>query len=507
MSNSSDSTGGRFDDAFEEELKSQLRVAVAPVMPDVEHALQSVHRASSPSVDRSQRFLAVAAAIALIGAGAVGLSRVSSTSEDVFAEPAVTTAGATPSQAVSTTVPPMSDDGVGDDAVGGVSADPALQRRAILAAEVPPISSPLAGGDALRVTSALSGPGSGQPFVSVEVFADIGEVLTADALGGPYNRRFDSSLFARRDVLSQVAGPAEWRQETLNAGGFVSPDATVTVQNDRLWDDAWDLLVSGTLTDAQRSLLFEAIEVELGVSYAIVVADQSSSEIVEVSWNGHSENEPRTLSLDAASGAPTRYTVGVENEDVGFSAVIAYEAERVAVAELDIAQTPPTEEPNVASQAVALDGDGILAIEPESGDSVVVPFGSPRADVVALIEMSYGPPGSESLLEECGGGPLTSVNWGSFSVYFDGTASSGEGAAFAGWALDNRFAGPVIATGEGLGLGSTVDAIVTARSAVLDPESTLGSEYFDGAISWLTSGVTGSDTVEAFWAGESCVLR
>lgn len=493
------------DPAFEASLRREMQAASSTVEPDVERAFRAV---SDGSIGRSsrgpQRFLAVAAAIAVLGAGAVGVSRLGSTGDDVVIGPvgeATTTVTSTPE--------PLEDPaegGPGTTEPGGEATTvPVSESRLVSAADIPVVSAPLTGGNAARVVTELSSPGSDEPFVFVEVFADIGEVLSASSVDGPFDRRFDDTLFIRRSVLDSGLPTVLIAEELRNAGGLAAASLTIDAANDRLWDDAWDLLASTTLTNQQRVLLFEVLENELGVSYTVFPLGIGSVETVEVRWNGHSENEPRALLIETKTGIPVRYAVGDLDGDEGFTAVIDYSVSRVSTTDLDIAPTPPTEEPGVAELAVALDGQGLLAINPETGDSTLVPFGSARSDVVELVVMSYSSPGSEIVNEECGGGPLLAVRWGGLILYFESNAPDPASALFLGWAVNGP--SPVITTADGLGVGTTTDVLVGARAGEVFLDSSFGWEYFDGTTSWVASGLAGEQVIDAFWAGESCVFR
>lgn len=175
-----------------------------------------------------------------------------------------------------------------------------------------------------------------------------------------------------------------------------------------------------------------------------------------------------------------------------------------ATAEADVEPPSPTEEADLTAFGLALHGDGLRAIDPESGESILVPFGSARNDVVDLVVSSYGPPGSENLLGECGGGPLLAIDWGGLALYFDPDAADPATASFLGWVVDDQ--SPVISTTDGLGFGTPIPMVATRHGEVI-VDSTLGWEYFDGAITWVSTGLAGEFVIDVVWAGESCVFR
>lgn len=499
-------TPGDDDEAFGARVEGEMRSAALAVEPDVERALRSVRDGRSGGRG-PRRMLAVAAALALLGAGALGVNRLSSSTEEVVVGPAgqvSTTVTPAPAEEPTTTAP--STDASPTTAIGGdVATVPVDRRVAVRAAEIPSMSVELTGGDAILIESTLSSPGSTEPFVFVEVYTDVGDVLTRSVVTDPFERRPDDTVFLRREALSSTSTSAEWRTATLAVGGFVEADASLADENDRLWDDAWDLLASMTLSNPQRSALFNHLETELGVTFAVLPAGDDVGEALEVRWDGHSEVDARALYLDLASGAPVTYLVGDLSGTEDFAAVIDYSVRRVSTSDLNITVQAPTAEPGVAALAVALDGQGLMSIEPETGSTLLVPFGSPRSEVVDLVIMSYGEPAGENLLSECGGGPLIAVGWVGLSLYFEPTESDADAAAFLGWAVNGP--APVVTTLDGLGFGVTTDVLVAARSGEIFADSSLGWEFFDGTTTWVSSGLAGDGVIDSVWAGESCVFR
>lgn len=491
-------TSERNEAAFEAELTMAMRVASNSVNPDVEQGLQTVRGAATgTSARRPQRILAAVAAVAVFGLGAAGLSSLGTSGETVRFSPA--------GETTTTSDLPNSP----DEPLPTTNEFADIERTVVSAADVPSVDIVPAGGDAIRVVSELNRDGAGSALKTVHVFSDSGEELFGRTTNGPFERWIESTILARRDVLDR-ATPAQWREQMLDAGGHsFSSSSAMSMRNDRLWADARELLVSTTLNNDQRAFLFEMLELELGVSFA-VISDTSgvpggqrqdfSTGALEVRWNGHIDGLPRSLLLGMNTGQPLSYFIGGIDGESDVYELIVYEVDRVTMSDLQIEGPIPA-----PMLAVALDGQGLVAIDPETGESTLIPFGSARRDVVEMVEMAYGPPGIEFDLAECGGGPLHAVEWGALTLYFEPSAADLFGAPFLGWFVSGE--SPVIATVDGFGVGTASAELFEAGLGDVFADSTLGWEFFDRGISWVVSGPEPSDTLESFWAGESCAFR
>lgn len=490
----------RFDDpGFEARLETEMGRAVAVVQPDSEAALRAVHSAQRPQkIGRrgtTHRLLAVAAAVMVLGGGAALLTQLRDGSEEILVGPAGETTTSVTASGSTVAEPP-------DETDAPTTTIQVAGPETVLASAIPAVVSPLTGGDAvivaweLRTVSTLD-----DPFTFVEIYTDSGEVLSADTEAGPYDRRFDSTLFLRREVLSTATSGREWRSQMLAVGGLVDEGASRAEQDDRLWDDSWDLLHSTTLSSEQRQFLLEMLELELEVSYRILPAEGSGGQELEIRWDGHSELSPRALYVDLATGVPVRYLVGDLDGADEPSTVITYDVARISVADLDIVPTPPAEEPGASELAVILDGAGFLAVDPE-GVATLVEFGTPRDEVIELLVGSFGEPSTATEGTLCGRGLTDAVGWGSFGLSIDAGTDQ-----VVGWTVNSSGPSPVITTADGLGLESTVADLITAQPGIVIEESTLGWESMGAPITWLVTGPSDADTVGAFWAGETCVFR
>jgi hypothetical protein len=156
---------------------------------------------------------------------------------------------------------------------------------------------------------------------------------------------------------------------------------------------------------------------------------------------------------------------------------------------------PPTADPAATDVAdeMGLGSDGIHA----SGQDLS--FGVGRDGVVAAVTRELREPTGEEQALECGPGPLDSVTWNGLDLYF----ADGE---LAGWYLDAPQPGSVAVAGD-VAVGATLAELRTAYGDLTVEESTLGTEWLGGGISGVLSGDAEDATVEAMWAGATCIAR
>jgi hypothetical protein len=156
--------------------------------------------------------------------------------------------------------------------------------------------------------------------------------------------------------------------------------------------------------------------------------------------------------------------------------------------------------PPVAAQAgapvLAVDGEGLRLVDPASGATRAIAFGTPEAEVEAVLAAALGrPPDERGETSECGSRRFARWN-GAISAWF------GD-AGFSGWSLPE---GSTLSTMAGLRLGSARKELASAYSADV-MESSLGTEFVAGTM----GGVLASDAPDAvvthLWAGDTCIAR
>jgi hypothetical protein len=157
-----------------------------------------------------------------------------------------------------------------------------------------------------------------------------------------------------------------------------------------------------------------------------------------------------------------------------------------------------------ASAALAVDGEGLRILLGAGESARALAFGANEAIVVTAIEKMRGPAKRESN-DECGAGPIQFAHLGGLSLLFQ------EGK-FGGWSLDGDEAGG-IGTMNGIAIGSSRAALDKAfPDTKIDPESTLGTEFYTGGeaedgISGLLDGTGPNAKITNLWSGLSCNFR
>lgn len=160
--------------------------------------------------------------------------------------------------------------------------------------------------------------------------------------------------------------------------------------------------------------------------------------------------------------------------------------------------------PPKASAAIAVDSEGLRILLGAGENARAIPFGVDEATAIGVVEKLRGPAKRDSN-EECGAGPVQFAHFGGFSLLF-------QDGKFGGWALQPEEAGG-IGTMNGIAIGSTRAALEQAfPTAKIDPESTLGTEFYtggdaEGGISGLLDGTEPNAKVTSLWSGLSCNFR
>lgn len=158
-----------------------------------------------------------------------------------------------------------------------------------------------------------------------------------------------------------------------------------------------------------------------------------------------------------------------------------------------LAPEPPVQ----AEGGLAIEGEG-LRIFDATGAARALPFGTPRATVIAAVTANTGGMApEESTNSECGAGPTQ------FAGYTDGLQLLFQDEQFAGWFLD----APGLTTADGVGVGTTRAALDDARTVTLVPDSTLGVEFTAGDLGGFLTAEGSAGTVQSLHAGLTCFFR
>jgi hypothetical protein len=195
-----------------------------------------------------------------------------------------------------------------------------------------------------------------------------------------------------------------------------------------------------------------------------------ASALLAACGSGEPEDTARGAAPDSAAAAPAAAPPAVDTAR--------------APAE---AQTP----------TLVLASDG-LEIAAEGGAPARLPFGTPRARVLADVGAVLGAPQRQGDLEECPAGPLAHAEYGAgLQVVF-------QDGAFVGWSTRP---GSTLRTAAGIGPGSTLRQLRTAYPAMTMEETSLGHEFAAGELFGVVADTSDAGQVEALLAGINCIFR
>lgn len=158
------------------------------------------------------------------------------------------------------------------------------------------------------------------------------------------------------------------------------------------------------------------------------------------------------------------------------------------------APAPVTAAPPVPPRpALAIEGEGLRLVDPQSGRATPVAFGTPEARTLAAVTTSLGKPDAQGSNADCPTGPVRFARWNkALTLHF-------RDGAFVGWVGDAR-----TKTMSGIGIGSTRKQLFDVYDAQVE-QTGLGTRFTAGAL----TGVLDSDAPRAaitdLWAGEACV--
>ena len=145
--------------------------------------------------------------------------------------------------------------------------------------------------------------------------------------------------------------------------------------------------------------------------------------------------------------------------------------------------------------ALALDGEGLRLVNPETGSTRLIPFGGAQTETLAALAGPLGAPSETGSNAECPPGPLDFATFGEdMTLYF-------QDGAFAGWftrAADQS-------TMNGIAAGSTRAELEGSGSEVEFTETSLGEEFDLGGVYGIMN--EDASAVDLLWAGANCFAR
>ncbi|MEB3290439.1 MAG: hypothetical protein VKI82_11020 [Leptolyngbya sp.] len=161
----------------------------------------------------------------------------------------------------------------------------------------------------------------------------------------------------------------------------------------------------------------------------------------------------------------------------------------------------PEADPAVPTEvALALTGEGLFLVEPDSGSTTLIPFGADMATVQATVSDILGDPETVSINEECPGDPFVSALWA------DGLAINADDTTFVGWSVRPGDDSDTLTTLAGIGVGSSREALESAYTITVF-ESTIGTEFAAGQLAGLLSDPSSTAEITDLWAGTVCIFR
>lgn len=154
--------------------------------------------------------------------------------------------------------------------------------------------------------------------------------------------------------------------------------------------------------------------------------------------------------------------------------------------------------PAATKATLILAPDGLSVVDTPSGKTNLIPFGILRASAELAIGNVAGAQRDKGSSSECGAG---TVDYTSYKGDLQLTFQDGK---FVGWTV-NSAASP-LRTAQGIGVGSTRQALDAAYPDLLVEDSSLGPLFSKGDIVGLLD-IDGIDgLVIGIWAGTVCLI-
>ncbi len=152
-------------------------------------------------------------------------------------------------------------------------------------------------------------------------------------------------------------------------------------------------------------------------------------------------------------------------------------------------------------QELRLISGGLASGAPGLHTNAILPFGRPKAEIVAAVAAIRGAPTGRDANGECGAGPMD-------FVHFDGLRLNFQHGRFVGWSVNPPAGAQPLQDEWGLGLGTTRASLTDGdQDPATIESSTLGVEFDAGGIGGLLSSDAPDATVTTLWAGTNCQFR
>jgi hypothetical protein len=158
------------------------------------------------------------------------------------------------------------------------------------------------------------------------------------------------------------------------------------------------------------------------------------------------------------------------------------------------------EEARATGPLLTLAPEALSLVDPDSGRSRELAFGSPRDMTLTGVAAALGKPDETGANAECGEGAMDFARFDGLMLWF-------QQGRFAGWFLDGG--APKLTTATGAGIGTTRAQLADALAISDVPDSSLGREFMTagGSFSGLLDGAGDKAKVTALWSGQACIAR
>jgi hypothetical protein len=149
---------------------------------------------------------------------------------------------------------------------------------------------------------------------------------------------------------------------------------------------------------------------------------------------------------------------------------------------------------------LSIDGEGLRLVDPTTGRTTALPFGTPEARVLDALARS-----GRALRTDAGSTSPCALAGVRARTWPDGFAAVFGDGAFVGWELDERSDG-TITTLSGVGIGSTREDLEWSYVAHVRREVD-GTTFTAGALRGTFEGDGSAARIRSLWAGTTCEPR
>ena len=189
---------------------------------------------------------------------------------------------------------------------------------------------------------------------------------------------------------------------------------------------------------------------------------------------------------------------GDDDEDTsttGSTSAPTTTAEESSTTVEDTTTTEPAEDVEVL---IVLSPDGLGFTTEDSGSVSRIDFGSDEQLTVDAVVGSLGDPTDRGPQDECPPGPADIAQFG------ETLSLTSMDGSFVGWTIVGS---SELTTGDGIGIGTTLEELTAAHPDVEVEQTSLGLEFSAGGFFGTLDGDSDDGAIDAMWAGTTCIFR